>query len=201
MAFLALVLSGSTAVAASREPKAMPQRLWEAYPLNPPGEQIAPRDQARADRSALPTRAPPVMVRGLPDEAQAAETPSRSGHDVLFGLLAGMGLLALLVVVSFGSMRMRQERSARVRHLRYVASARGSTSAPPGRGAGLARLVPRGGMGRIAQAEGIHAKLLPGRDFHRIPPRAREGVWIIALRGVGCALAILFALLTVRYVA
>ena len=55
------------------------------------------------------------------------------------------------------------------------------------------------GMGLLALLVGIHAKLLHGRDFHRIAPRAREGVWIIALRLVGCALAILFAFLIANY--
>lgn len=226
IAFLALVLGGPTAAAPSPEPKPTPQTLWEAFPVNPTGDRLAPHEQARADRSAQPTGESPGTETGPSDVAEAAaETPSGSGNVVFLVLLAGMGVLALLAVVTFASVRLRAGFSTRARHPWHIAWARRSTSASTDRAPGLARLDPQGVTGDIARAERIsvpkpfffttalarrphlrrrtlHAVLSQARVFQRIGRRTREVVWTedMAAKLVGCALAIFAAFLSVHYV-
>jgi hypothetical protein len=220
-----LVVSAPAALAAPKDPKPAPQKLWEAFPLNPTGERLG-RSQETAPAkpaSAKPARAKPVPVAPLlpPTTSSTPQGTQAAGDDVdpasgtnlaLFALAAG-----LLVLLAGGLVTVRLRAGhTQVRSARLWEGTRGLDTGP---GAGAQRHPDI--SGRVRQRSGlvrprvtrssrasrrvVHRRPSPqalARNLARPARRLQEAVWTpdTAPAIVGAAMAVVLAYLIVRFV-
>jgi len=91
------------AFAAPGDPKqaAPPQELWNAFPLNPKGERLAPKRQQAPPKAPFTPPAEPQAVAETPPETSSRDLP-------LPALILGAGAFVLLALLVLAAARLRR---------------------------------------------------------------------------------------------
>ena len=124
MVLVGIVVSAAhTSIAAAQEPR--PERLWDAYPLDPGQEGAEPADPAP---TPTPTAAP-VRDLGVPERAAVSEDDSVGA--VVLALIGGAALVVGLGAVVVARRRRRRATPARLAERKPPPAVTSAPAAPP----------------------------------------------------------------------
>jgi len=186
-----LVAIAPEAFAAPGDPKQAPrpQELWNAFPLNPKSERLAPKPGQAPPKAPKRQQAPLKAPFTPPAERQAvAETPPEtSSRDFpLLALIVGAGAFVLLALVVLTGARLRHGAAQRRRSAPLWQGTTGIESSPVARLQQYADVEvsltqpSRFGTGDIESRSGARDRRfrsLSSSDLGGTAERVREVIW------------------------
>ena len=194
------------APAAPGDPKeaAPPQELWNAFPLNPKGERLAPERPQAGPKAPFTPPAKPQAVAETRSETSSGDVP-------VLALVGGAGAFVLLALLGFAVVRLRHGADHPRRSAPLWQGTAGIESSPVARLQHYADVdvsltqPSRFGTGELESRSGARVRrpLSPSpHDLGAIAHRVRDAIWNenTAPVIVGSAIAIVTAFLVIYMV-
>ena len=215
VASLAVLIAGSPpAGAVARQAKPAPQTLWSSFPLNPTGERLGPKVSLPTRATPSPSLRRPDAVAGPSAGGGAADAGWSPGSDVIaVALVAGIGFVSLFALVGLAGTRLRHAIGLPSWHVARPVPGTGVSDLARALAGFVERASRRVALGhprarqagrspgRVRGVLLVPLRLLPAK-LGRLARQTRSAVWTgySAFVLVGCALAVVLALLVVRMV-